>query len=135
MILPRDRARCGSSTWATPTPSTTPSRPCARRSRTRKARRKHPSTITQDGEPDAEKALLKPLQDLSKLVLEPLAEHIDGKKRWYVSPDASLWLVPWAALPLKDGRYAVEAHTISYLVSGRDLVAAAVGQPRRAGRA
>jgi tetratricopeptide (TPR) repeat protein len=95
---------------------------------------KHPSTITQDGEPDAEKALLKPLAALSKLVLEPLAEHIDGKKRWYVSPDASLWLVPWAALPLKDGRYAVEAHTISYLVSGRDLAAvpsqAKPGRPR-----
>ncbi len=84
---------------------------------------KHPSTITQEGEPDAEKAMLKPLAALSKLVLEPLAEHIDGKKRWYISPDASLWLVPWAALPLKDGRYAVEAHTISYLVSGRDLAA------------
>jgi CHAT domain-containing protein/tetratricopeptide (TPR) repeat protein len=85
---------------------------------------KHPSTITQDGEPDAEKALLKPMRELSRLVLEPLAEQIDGKKRWYISPDASLWLVPWAALPLKDGRYAVEAHTISYLVSGRDLAAA-----------
>jgi CHAT domain-containing protein/tetratricopeptide (TPR) repeat protein len=95
---------------------------------------KHPSTITQDGEPNAEKALLKPLAALSKLVLEPLAEHIDGKKRWYISPDASLWLVPWAALPLKDGRYAVEAHTISYLVSGRDLAAipskAKPGRPR-----
>jgi tetratricopeptide (TPR) repeat protein len=95
---------------------------------------KHPSTITEDGEPEAEKALLKPLQTLSKLVLDPLAEHIDGKKRWYVSPDASLWLVPWAALPLKDGRYAVEAHTISYLVSGRDLAAvpskAKPGRPR-----
>jgi CHAT domain-containing protein/tetratricopeptide (TPR) repeat protein len=95
---------------------------------------KHPSTITQDGEPDAEKALLKPMRELSRLVLEPLAEQIDGKKRWYISPDASLWLVPWAALPLKDGRYAVEAHTIGYLVSGRDLAAASSrakpGRPR-----
>ena len=59
---------------------------------------KHPSTITQDGEPDAEKALLKPLQELSRLVLQPLAEYIDGMKRWY---DAAL-KEPWRDLPHED---------------------------------
>jgi len=75
------------------------------------------------GEPDAEQQLQKPLQDLARLVLQPLLPHIGQANRWLISPDAALWLVPWAALPLPDGRYAVERHLISYLVSGRDLVA------------
>ncbi len=75
------------------------------------------------GEPDAEQQLQKPLQDLARLVLHPLLPHIGQAKRWLISPDAALWLVPWAALPLPDGRYAVEGHLISYLISGRDLVA------------
>jgi tetratricopeptide (TPR) repeat protein/CHAT domain-containing protein len=69
-----------------------------------------------------EKELVESLQTLSKLVLEPIRDHAGSCERWYVSPDASLWLVPWGALPLADGRYAVEQYQISYLISGRDLV-------------
>jgi CHAT domain-containing protein len=54
--------------------------------------------------------------------LEPIRQHAGSYERWYVSPDASLWLVPWGALPLAEDGYTVEEYQISYLVSGRDLV-------------
>jgi CHAT domain-containing protein/Tfp pilus assembly protein PilF len=93
----------------------------------RQALKDAPKRIETDGEPDGEKELHKPLDELSGLVLHPLLEHIGEAQRWVISPDADLWLVPWAALLLKDGRHAVEQYEIRYAVSGRDL-------PRPAGK-
>jgi tetratricopeptide (TPR) repeat protein len=89
--------------------------------------------IRAKGEPEAEKALRGPLAKLSKLVLAPLLPHVGKAKRWVVSPDGNLWLVPWEILLLPDGKYAVEEHALSYVVSGRDLVAASrfKGKPSR----
>jgi CHAT domain-containing protein/Tfp pilus assembly protein PilF len=70
----------------------------------------------------ADTEIAAPLAQLAELVLRPLETHIAGSSNWIVSPDADLWLVPWCALPLADGSYAVEKHRISYLVSGRDLM-------------
>src|SRR5262249_40887885 len=58
-------------------------------------------------------------------ILWPLDRHVGEARRWLICPDASLWLVPWAALPLRDGALAVEKYRLSYLVSGRDLLAPA----------
>jgi len=92
------------------------------------------STILEKGEADAEKELRPALAALAKLVLEPLAEHVNGKKHWILSPDGALWLVPWAALPLDDKTYVIEKHTLRYLVSGRDLVTSAFqGKVKRDG--
>jgi CHAT domain-containing protein/tetratricopeptide (TPR) repeat protein len=88
-----------------------------------------PKAITTDGEPEAEKHLTVVLEGLSKRILHPLLPHIAMKTRWILCPDGDLWLVPWNALPLADGKYAVEKHTISYVTSGRDLVYAAT-RPR-----
>jgi len=88
----------------------------------RKALQPELDLLRSRGEPDAEQQLRKPLQELARLVLQPLLPHIGQTKRWLISPDAALWLVPWAALPLPAGRYAIEAHPIHYLVTGRDLV-------------
>lgn len=75
------------------------------------------------GEIEAEKRTQELLSQLSRGVLEPIVKALpNDTQRLLLSPDASLWLVPWAALPLSDGRYAVEQYEIQYLVSGRDLL-------------
>jgi CHAT domain-containing protein len=83
-----------------------------------------PTQINKKGEDKAEEALRASLVVLSKRVLAPLFSHIDRSKHWLISPDGNLWLVPWEALLLKNGKYAVEEHRITYLTSARD-----VGQP------
>lgn len=66
---------------------------------------------------------------LADLVLGPMYDYVGKYPRWVVSPDGDLWLVPWAALVLpsgdRAGAYAVEKHTISFVASGRDVVAPA----------
>ena len=79
-----------------------------------------PDTIARTGEREAERELRSFLQSIAQRVLEPLMPHIAGVERWIISPDADLWLVPWAALPVADG-FAIEKYKISYVVSGRDL--------------
>jgi CHAT domain-containing protein len=78
--------------------------------------------IRTKGEDDAEKQFRKPLETLARLVLHPVVKHLAEAEHWIVSPDAALWHVPWAALPLADGRYAIERAQVSCVVSGRDLI-------------
>jgi CHAT domain-containing protein len=87
--------------------------------------------IREKGEPEAEKELRGPLEELSRLVLHPLLEAAGKSERWLVSPDGALWLVPWQMLLLPDGQFAVEKYRFSYATSGRDLLprpAARVGR-------
>jgi CHAT domain-containing protein len=88
--------------------------------------------IQADGEESAEKSLRAHLEALSNLVLTPLLPHVGKAKRWLVSPDGNLWLVPFEALTLKGGAYAVEKHQLSYLISGRDLLPGAAAKVKPA---
>ena len=74
-------------------------------------------------EPAAERRSIDALQVLADRLYKPLAAHVGPARRWVLGLDAALWLVPWAALPVGEGRYAVEDHLIHLVVSGRDLVA------------
>ena len=80
--------------------------------------------IRESGEQEAEAELRLGLQPLATLVFEPLLEGLGDCQKLYLSPDAGLWLVPWSAMPLADGKYAVERFDIRYLISGRDLLPA-----------
>lgn len=89
---------------------------------TRKALSESARTIVQIGEPEASAAFGKVLQALSAKVLHPLDKGLAKYENWIVSPDGALWLLPWNALLLPDGKFAVENHRICQVVSGRDLV-------------
>lgn len=95
----------------------------------RTAMRSAPATITDKGEPAAEAELRKPLKALAARVLRPLEAVLAKTPHWQLSPDAALWLIPWGALPLQDGAYALEKHAITYRVSGRELVTSSSARP------
>jgi CHAT domain-containing protein len=86
------------------------------------------SAINERGEAEDEVEFKKRLEAIARLVLRPLEPMLSRYGRWLISPDASLWLLPWGALPDEAGHYFIERHTISTLISGRDLV---VRGPRR----
>ncbi len=77
----------------------------------------------EDDEPPAEHAALAPLAKLAQRVLVPLKPYLAGARQLILSPDSNLWLVPWAALPIEDAKYAIERWQIRFATSGRDLVA------------
>lgn len=74
------------------------------------------------GEVEAERQIKEALSKLAEFVLRPLEQHLENCEQVVLCPDANLWLAPWNALPLADGRYAVEAFATSYVVSGRILL-------------
>jgi CHAT domain-containing protein len=77
--------------------------------------------LFQEGDEDAEAIIRKELERIADRTLAVLRPAFGKAERLLISPDASLWLVPWGALPLPEGGYAIEKYRISYLTSGRDL--------------
>lgn len=81
--------------------------------------------IKNRGELEAEQSVNEQLYALSSKVFEPLLSTLQDARRIVISPDGALWLIPWAALPVEEGRYAVEDYEISYVISGREMLTAA----------
>jgi CHAT domain-containing protein/tetratricopeptide (TPR) repeat protein len=79
-------------------------------------------TIKNADQPVAERKAMAALQVLSDRLYVPLKDELQPAKRWVLGLDASLWLVPWAALPVSEGRYAVEDHLIHTVINGNDLL-------------
>ena len=74
------------------------------------------------GEPEAEQNLHRVLRNLAERIWDPLLPALGERRKLYLSPDSLLWLVPWSALPLEGGEYAIEKYDVRFVVSGRDLV-------------
>jgi len=79
--------------------------------------------IMENGEAEAAAEAHANLAALARLIVTPLLPHTGSFERWIISPDAALWLVPWAALPLNDQTYLAEKHAIRLVIGGRDLLA------------
>ena len=79
--------------------------------------------IREKGQAAATKIILKNLERVSDLVWQPLKQCIGNSKKIILSPDAGLWLLPWAALPIEGDVYLVEEYELRFINSGRDLVA------------
>jgi CHAT domain-containing protein len=62
-------------------------------------------------------------------VLALAQSEFGAPRRLLIAPDGMLNLVPFAALVDRQGRYLVEAYSISYLMSGRDLLRSPVRPP------
>ncbi|QUV98977.1 CHAT domain-containing protein [Chloracidobacterium sp. MS 40/45] len=60
---------------------------------------------------------------LAAQVIAPIAPALTGVRHLLLSPDGQLNLIPFEALPGRRGQYMLEQFAITYLTSGRDLLA------------
>jgi tetratricopeptide (TPR) repeat protein len=79
--------------------------------------------LPQLGEEEAEKLLNKSLAVVAERIWKPLAPRVQGAKRLIISPDGLLWLLPWGAIPIGDGRRLLEDFIPQFEVNGWDLAA------------
>jgi CHAT domain-containing protein/Arc/MetJ-type ribon-helix-helix transcriptional regulator len=80
-------------------------------------------SIKRDGEEQVSSSSEKVMAELGSKTFLPIAPHVRSAKQLVLSPDAALWLAPWASLPTEDGsQYLIEKLALSFAISPRDLV-------------
>ena len=90
------------------------------------------ASIAEHGEVDSERQLRETLTKLTNRLIRPIEPLIEKADNWLICPDGGLWLIPWAALMLKDEKYIVEKHNITHMISGRSLVGSPQSYPSQA---
>jgi len=81
-----------------------------------------PSAVTQHGEVGTAADFQTCVAEVSRSVLHPLLAELEDTQELIISPDSELWMLPWNALLLPDGRYLVEQYRTRFVLSGRELV-------------
>src|SRR5262249_36622689 len=84
---------------------------------------KSPEVIAAKGESVALKDIEKLFHIAARRLIQPFLKEIEPYPRCILCPEGELWRVPWAALPIAEGQYLCEKHVLSFVISGRDLVA------------
>jgi len=69
------------------------------------------------------KRLTEKLQRLANFLYQPLTEYLKDAEELIISPDGSLWLVPWAAIPTGNGdEVLIEKYLLSFVNTSRSLL-------------
>ena len=68
-----------------------------------------------------EQEFLDSVEQLSSLIYQPLAPHVEEASELIISPDGELWSIPFEILRTND-QYLIESKRIRYLASGRELL-------------
>ncbi|MEZ6126042.1 MAG: CHAT domain-containing tetratricopeptide repeat protein [Planctomycetaceae bacterium] len=74
------------------------------------------------GEEAATGEMMAELKALSEKILQPLIAHLNGVREIVLSPDSTLWLAPWTALPVAEDEHLIERYSLRFVISGRDVV-------------
>ena len=85
--------------------------------------------LSDKGESETTNQLNDQLTSISNLVWNPIRNELDDSiSQLIISPDGPLWLLPWSAIPTKDGRYLIEDFALHFELSGRELARQRVGK-------
>ena len=70
------------------------------------------------------------LRQLSDRLLKPIESQLAGVEHLIICPDGELWLLPWAALPMQDGRLLLEHCAVSHRFTAGAFVDEGAAAPR-----